>query len=171
MKGKRVGVRGLLVSRRGLRHPRLMTLFQRLCLALADLVLVVHAAFVAFVVVGLVLIWVGRFRGWAIVRNIWFRAAHLAAMGVVAAESLAGFVCPLTTWENQLRLLAGGQQRYAGSFIQHWLYPLIFFDLGERIFTIAYLAFFLAVVLSFWLIPPCWPRRIRALLPDQADSP
>jgi hypothetical protein len=35
-----------------------MTLFQRLCLALADLVLVVHAAFVAFVVLGLVLIWV-----------------------------------------------------------------------------------------------------------------
>jgi hypothetical protein len=170
MKGKRVGVRGLLVSRRWLRHPRLMTLFQRLCLVLADLVLMVHAAFVAFVVVGLMLIWVGRFRGWAFVRNVWFRAAHLAAMGVVAAESLAGFVCPLTAWENRLRLLAGGQQRYAGSFIQHWLYPLIFFDLGERVFTVAYLAFFLAVVLSFWLIPPRWPRRIRALPSDPADT-
>jgi hypothetical protein len=148
-----------------------MTLFQRLCLALADLVLVMHAAFVAFVVIGLVLIWVGRFRGWAFVRNVWFRAAHLAAMGVVAAESLAGLVCPLTTWENRLRLLAGGQQRYAGSFIQHWLYPLIFFDLGEHVFTVAYLSFFLAVVLSFWLIPPRWPRRIRALPSDQADKP
>src|SRR5271169_4269738 len=102
-----------------------MTLFQRLCLALADLVLVVHAAFIAFVVVGLVLIWVGRFRGWAFVRNIWFRVAHLAAMSVVAAESLMGFICPLTTWEDQLRLLAGGHQRYEGSFIQHWLHSLI----------------------------------------------
>jgi hypothetical protein len=156
-------VRGLLVNQRLLRHPRLMTLFQRLCLALADLVLVVHAAFVAFVVVGLVLIWVGRFRGWAFVRNIWFRAAHLAAMGVVAAESVLGFICPLTTWEDQLRLLAGGQQRYAGSFIQHWLHPLIFFDVAKGVFTAAYLAFFLAVVLSFWLIPPRWPRRIRVL--------
>ena len=136
-----------------------MTLFQRLCLALADLVLVVHAAFVAFVVVGLVLIWVGRFRGWAFVRNVWFRMAHLAAMAVVAAESLMGFVCPLTTWEDQLRLLAGGQQRYADSFVQHWLHPLIFFNVGEGVFTAAYLAFFLAVVLSFWLIPPRWTRR------------
>ena len=96
-------------------------------------------------------------------RNIWFRVAHLAAMGVVAAESLMGFICPLTTWEDQLRLLAGGQQRYAGSFIQHWLHPLIFFDVGEGVFTVAYLAFFLAVILSFWLIPPRWPRRLRAL--------
>ena len=96
-----------------------MTVFQRLCLALADLVLVIHAAFVAFVVVGLVLICVGRFRGWAFVRNVWFRVAHLAAMGVVAAESLVGFICPLTMWEDQLRLLAGARQRYAGSFIQH----------------------------------------------------
>lgn len=138
-----------------------MTLVQRLWLALADLVLVVHAAFVAFVVVGLVLIWVGRFRGWEFVRNVWYRTAHLAAIGVVAAESLTGFVCPLTTWEDRLRLLAGGQQRYAGSFIQHWLHRLIFFDLDERVFTIAYLVFLLAVALSLWLIPPSWPRRAR----------
>jgi len=136
-----------------------MTLIQRIWLALADLVLVVHAAFVAFVVVGLVLIWVGRSRGWAFVRNIWFRAAHLAAIGSVAAESLMGFVCPLTTWEDRLRFLAGGQQRYAGSFIQHWLHRLIFFDLDERVFTIAYVIFLLAVALSLWLIPPAWPHR------------
>ena len=80
-------------------------------------------------------------------------------MGVVAAESLTDLVCPLTTWEDRLRLLAGGQRRYAGSFLQHWLHPMIFFDLGERVFTVAYLAFFLAVLLSFWLIPPRWPRR------------
>jgi hypothetical protein len=147
-----------------------MTHFQRLCLALADVVLVVHVAFIAFVVVGLVLIWAGRFRGWAFVQNLWFRAAHVAAIGVVAAESLAGVVCPLTTWEDRLRLLAGGQQRYAGSFIQHWLQPLIFFDVGEGVFTAAYLAFFLAVGISFWLIPPRWPRRIRALPAKPADS-
>lgn len=136
-----------------------MTLLQRLYLALADLVLVVHAAFVAFVVVGLLLIWIGRFRGWTFVRNFWFRAAHLCAIGIVAVESLTDFVCPLTTWEDQLRLLAGGQQRYAGSFIQHWLHRLIFFDFSERVFTIAYVGFFLAVALSLWLIPPRWPRR------------
>jgi hypothetical protein len=135
-----------------------MTLLERLWLALADLALVIHAAFVAFVVVGLVLICVGRFRGWAFVRNFWFRAAHLAAIGVVAGESLGGYVCPLTTWEDQLRLLAGRRQRYAGSFIQHWLHRVIFFDLDERVFTIAYVAFFLAVALSLWVVPPRWAR-------------
>lgn len=138
-----------------------MTPLQRFYLGLADSVLVVHAAFVAFVVVGLLLIWIGQVRRWAFVRNFWFRVAHLAAIGVVAAESLSGFVCPLTTWEDQLRLLAGGEKRYAGSFIQHWLHQVIFFDLGENVFTIAYVAFFLAVALSLWWVPPRWPRRTR----------
>lgn len=140
-------------------HRRVVTLFERLFLILADLVLVVHATFVAFVVLGLALIWVGWFRKWSFVRNFWFRMAHLAAIGTVAAESLLGFVCPLTTWENRLRLMAGGEERYEGSFIQHWLHKVIFFELDEAIFTMAYLAFFIAVALSFWLTPPRWPRR------------
>ena len=138
-----------------------MPLLQRFYLALADLVLVVHASFVAFVIIGLLLICIGQVRHWAFVRNFWFRLAHLAAIGMVAAESLSGFVCPLTTWEDRLRLLAGGEQRYAGSFIQHWLHQVIFFDLSERFFTIAYVTFFLAVALSLWFVPPRWPRRNR----------
>lgn len=133
-----------------------MTLFQRLYLALANLVLVMHAAFVAFVVIGLVLIWIGWSLNWAFVRNLWFRAAHLVAIGVVAAESLLGFVCPLTTWEDWLRMQAGDPAHYTGSFIEHWVHRLMFFDLDERAFTIIYVTFFLAVVLSFWLVPPRW---------------
>jgi hypothetical protein len=139
-----------------------MTSLQRFYLVLADLVLVVHAAFVAFVIVGLLLIWIGWLRHWAFVRNCWFRVAHLVAIGVVVAESVAGFVCPLTTWEDRLRLLAGGEERYQGSFIQHWLHQVMFFDLGENVFTIIYLAFFLTVALSLWLVPPRWPRHVRS---------
>ena len=138
-----------------------MTPQQRFYHGLADLVLVVHAAFVTFVVVGLLLIWIGQVRRWGFVRNFWFRVAHLAAIGVVAAESVSGFVCPLTTWEDRLRLRAGGEQRYAGSFIQHWLHQVIFFDLSESVFTVFYLAFFLAVALSLWWVPPRWPGRTR----------
>jgi hypothetical protein len=126
-------------------------------MALADFVLIVHFAFVAFVVVGLLLIWIGCFRRWIFVRNFWFRFGHLAAIGLVAAESLAGTVCPLTTWENRLRELAGGEA-YEESFVQHWLQRVIFFDLGERAFTIIYITFFLAVALSLWLVPPVWAR-------------
>ncbi len=135
-----------------------MTLLQRFYLGLADAVLVIHAAFVAFVLVGQLLIWIGWWRRWAFVRNFWFRAAHLASIGVVAVESLAGWVCPLTTWENKLRLLAGDGQRYEGSFIEHWLHRVMFFDLGATVFMIIYLAFFLVVALSLWLVPPKWPR-------------
>ena len=138
-----------------------MTSVQRLYLVLADMVLAIHAAFVAFVVVGLALIFIGWWRRWSFVRNFWFRVAHLAASGVVAAESLAGFVCPLTTWEDRLRLLAGGELRYQESFIQHWLHRLIFFDLSANVFAIIYVAFFLAVALSLWLVPPRWPKRTQ----------
>jgi hypothetical protein len=131
-----------------------MTSFQKFCLLLADLVLVVHVAFIAFVIFGLILTWIGWVRGWGWVRNLWFRLAHLAAIGVVAAQALFGIICPLTIWEDELRLLAGGEGRYAGSFIQHWLHQLIFFEAEGYVFTIAYVTFFLAVVLSFLVIRP-----------------
>lgn len=133
-----------------------MTPFQKFCLLLADLVLVVHVAFIAFVIFGLILTWIG----W--VRNLWFRLAHLAAIGVVAAQALFGIICPLTIWEDELRLLAGGEGRYAGSFIQHWLHQLIFFEAEGYVFTIAYVTFFLAVVLSFLVIPPRRSQRPEA---------
>ncbi|MGH8640305.1 MAG: DUF2784 family protein, partial [Burkholderiales bacterium] len=46
---------------------------------LADLILIVHFLFVAFVVGGLALIWIGAAAGWEWVRNFWFRVAHLGA--------------------------------------------------------------------------------------------
>ncbi len=135
-----------------------MTPVQRFYLVLADLILILHVAFVAFVIVGLLLVWIGWWRRWDFVRRPWFRITHLAAIGVVVAESVLGFVCPLTTWEDKLRLLAGGEERYAGSFIQHWLHRLLFYDVEPRVFTVIYIVFFLAVALSFWLVPP---RRTR----------
>jgi hypothetical protein len=126
---------------------------------LADLILILHFAFVVFVVAGLLLVWVGWRCRWRFVRNFWFRLAHLLAIGVVAAESLAGMVCPLTTWENNLRLLAGRGGNYEGSFVQHWLHRLMFFDASESTFTIFYVLFFAAVGLSLWLVKPRWPTR------------
>jgi hypothetical protein len=135
-----------------------MTALQHFYLVFADIVLIVHVGFVAFVLIGLLLIWLGWWRRWNFVRNPWFRLAHLAAIGIVAAESLTGIVCPLTTWEDRLRLLAGGEERYAESFMQHWLHGILFYDLDERAFTIIYVAFFICVALSLWFVPA---RRIH----------
>ena len=126
---------------------------------LADLVLVVHFAFVLFVLLGLLAIWTGRFLRWSWVRNFWFRLAHLLAIGIVVAESVGGVVCPLTTWEDKLRRLAGGGDHYAGSFLQHWVHRAMFFDCGESTFTIIYVVFFTAVLASFWVVKPRGPRR------------
>ena len=121
---------------------------------LADAVLLTHGLFVAFVVLGLALIWLGAWRGWSWVRRPGFRALHTGAMGYVLALTLAGRVCPLTLWEDHLRALAGGPERYPGSFLQYWLDRLIYVEASESALTAAHLGFMLAVLLTLWLIPP-----------------
>jgi hypothetical protein len=119
----------------------------------ADLVVVVHFAFVAFVVFGLLLTLLGGVRRWEWVRGVRFRAIHLAAIGFVVAESLCGVICPLTVWEQRLRDLAG-QASYRGDFIATWVHDLLFFDFEPWVFTACYCAFGAVVALSWVLVPP-----------------
>jgi hypothetical protein len=83
--------------------------------ALADLVLVVHFAFVLFVVFG----------GLLVLR--WPRVALLhipaAIWGVLIEYS--GWICPLTPLENSFRR-AGGEAGYSGGFIQHYIQPVLY---------------------------------------------
>ena len=116
---------------------------------LADVVLVIHFGFVLFVVGGLALIWIGGATGWQWVRGFWFRAAHLAAIAFVAAEGLLGIWCPLTLWEARLR--GTGAEK---SFVAEWIHRLLYYDLPERVFTIAYVVFALAVAATWWWIRP-----------------
>ena len=129
---------------------------------LADLVLLVHFAFVAFVALGFLAIWVGYFCRWPFVRDLRFRVAHLLAIGLVLAESLTGFICPLTTWENRLRAHGGEAAGYSGSFVQHWVGRILFHDWSEQTFTCIYAGFFILVGLTFWVVKPQRrPRRQR----------
>jgi voltage-gated potassium channel Kch len=125
---------------------------------LADVVVVIHAAFVFFVLFGLVAIVAGLALGWGWVRNFWFRVGHLAAIAVVAAQALVGVICPLTILENALRRMAG-QETYPGAFVGYWAHRLIFFRADPWVFTLAYSLFGLAVLATFCLGPPRWPRR------------
>ena len=128
-------------------------------LLLADVILVIHFAFVAFVIVGLLAVWAGRFLRWAWVRNFWFRLAHVVAIGIVVGEAVGGVECPLTTWEAKLREQAGTTGVYEGTFLQHWVHRLMFFESSEATFTAIYLVFFALVVGSFWFVRPRWPWR------------
>src|SRR5216117_1338477 len=121
-------------------------------LLLADAILLLHFLFVALVVGGLVLIWVGYFAGWKFVRNPWFRIAHLLAMAFVVGESILGTMCPLTTSEDRLRMRAGEGTTYAGSFIQYWIHRVMFFEIPERVFTAIYIAFLALIFLSLIVV-------------------
>lgn len=82
---------------------------------LADLVLVVHLAFIAFIVTG----------GLLVRRRRWMAFVHLPCAVYGAAIELAGWICPLTPLENRLRVL-GGEAGYAGGFIEHYLVPIVY---------------------------------------------
>lgn len=122
-------------------------------LLLADLILITHALFVAFVVLGLIAILLGRYWHWRWVKNWWFRVIHILAIGFVMAESWLGLVCPLTEWENRSREAAGGSA-YSSSFIQHWLHEILFYDFAPWLFTVAYTAFGILVLIAWRLAPP-----------------
>ena len=115
----------------------------------ADAVLILHFAFVLFVVGGLAMVWIGAAAGWRWVRNGWFRAAHLAAIAFVAAEALAGVWCPLTVWEDALR-----GTRADKSFIARWIHRVLFYDLPEWVFTVSYVLFALVVAATWWIVRP-----------------
>jgi len=125
---------------------------------LADAILVLHALIVFFNLGALPAIWIGHFRGWRFARNFWFRMGHLALIAFIAAESFVGAICPLTTWEDQLRVKAGMDPRYHGSFVQHWVQWLIFYNADQRIFAIGYGVFFALVLVTLYLVKPHGPK-------------
>jgi polyferredoxin len=116
---------------------------------LADGLLVVHFAIAAFILGGLILVWIGAAFGWRWVRNPWFRYLHLAAIVFVAAEALLGMACPLTVWEDLLR---GGAR--SESFIGRWVQRLLFYPAPEWVFTAAYAAWAAATAATLALVPP-----------------
>jgi hypothetical protein len=115
----------------------------------ADALLLLHFAIAAFIVGGLILVWVGAAAGWPWVRNAWFRYAHLGAIVFVAAEAVLGYACPLTIWEDVLR---GGVR--PESFVGRWVYRLLYYRAPEWIFTTAYTAWAAATLLTLVFLPP-----------------
>jgi hypothetical protein len=82
---------------------------------LADVTVLLHVLFVAFVIGGGLLV-----ARWP--RLAWL---HLPAAAWGAWVELAGRVCPLTPLENWLRV-RGGAPVYSASFVEHYLMPLLY---------------------------------------------
>jgi hypothetical protein len=126
---------------------------------MADLILTVHFGYVIVVVLGLFVILLGGVLRWRFVRNFWFRVIHLAMILLVVYEALSGIECPLTVWEYDLRIAAGQQDDAYVAFIPRLIHKLIFYDFPPVVFTIAYCLFGIAVLASWWRIPPLLPWK------------
>lgn len=120
---------------------------------LADVVLMLHFSIVVFVVGGLVLTIVGNLRAWRWVNGLWFRLVHLSAIAVVVVQAWLGAACPLTSFEMWLRANARAAT-YSGSFIEHWLQRLLYYDAPAWVFTLGYSLFGVLVAAIWWRFPP-----------------
>lgn len=120
---------------------------------IADGIVILHFAYVCFVLFGLLAILLGWICGWQWTRNTVFRGLHLLAIAIVVGEALFGIPCPLTTWEQSLRDLAGDRS-YQGDFLANWVHEILFYEAEPWVFTLCYSVFGLIVLLTFVLYPP-----------------
>src|SRR6266702_6772831 len=86
-----------------------------LCGILADCVVLLHVAFVTFVVLGGFLVW--RWR--------WVFLVHVPCAVWGIAIEYGGWICPLTPLENAFRARAG-LEGYRGGFVEHYVIPLLY---------------------------------------------
>ena len=133
---------------------------------LADAIVVLHLAYVLFVLLGFAAIWIGAWLHWSWTRRRAFRVTHLACTLVVALEAVFGVVCPLTEWEYELRLEAGQVPRCRGevptepiSFVGRLVRSVLFYDAPPWVLTTCYVVFGLVVLATFVWLPPLWRPR------------
>ena len=102
---------------------------------LTEVTVLVHFGCLLFVVAGGLLVW----------RHAWIAVPHLFAVaGGVYVEAMPGIICPLTPVENRFAELAG-RQGYTGSFVEHYLVPIIYPDGLTRSVQCALAGFVLGV--------------------------
>jgi Protein of Unknown function (DUF2784) len=131
---------------------------------LADLVATIHTGYAAFVVFGLLVVYIGWFAGWKWVHNRWFRGLHLAMLVTVLIRTLFAEICFLTTWEARLREIAlerGAVGTAFGKLMHDLIHPehSVSADIPLWIFPPIYAAFAVLVVGTLWLVPVHWRGR------------
>jgi len=125
---------------------------------LADLIVVVHLLIVLYVLFGAALILVGWPLRWRFVRNPWFRVSHVVVIAVVAGQAAFGVLCPLTTWEYDLRVKAGVTPDER-SFIGRLAHDILFVDVPQANLNVIYIVFAALVVATLIGCPPRFGRR------------
>lgn len=138
---------------------------------LADAMVVVHVLYVAYVVVGFLAIVLGAALRAEWARNPWFRWTHLLAIAIVAVEVGMGWECPLTTWEYQLRALAGQDFGGAESFMGRMFHRILFWpDTPQIFFDTLHICMMVVVTQAFVMYPPRWFRLGGSAKPEARSN-
>ena len=140
----------------------------------ADVLVGVHLAIVAYVILGQLVIIVAAPCKWQWARNPWFRFSHLLMIGIVAYEELRGLRCPLTVWEEQLRALGGAVFSGSETFMGRMFHDLLFYENTPQIvFTVGHLAMAVLVLQALIMYPPRWFRfgKKKEVAPAASTQP
>jgi hypothetical protein len=117
-------------------------------LLLADLLVLLHLAFVAFVAAGGLLVWRWPRLAWV----------HVPCALWGAAVSFGGWICPLTPLENHLRQQAG-EAGYSGDFVARYLLPVLYPEGLTREAQVVLGTLVVAVNAAVYVV--AWPRARR----------
>jgi hypothetical protein len=116
---------------------------------LSDGVVLVHFAFIAFVIFG----------GWLAARWRWVVWLHVPGVLWAIVVEAFNWGCPLTPLENTLRKW-GGETGYEGDFVAHYVLPVLYAGVGSRGIQVA--AAVIVVVVNMTAYAWMFARRSAA---------
>ena len=118
----------------------------------ADIILYVHFLIFLMVILPVPMIVIGRIYHWKFVHKSWFRIGHVILIGLVLLFHFTMGICPLTTWEYQIRYeqLSRNSQDY---LIKQIVVSILYPDFEPWVFTMLYVSFGLIVLTLFYFVP------------------
>ncbi len=138
---------------------------------LADLIVVIHFAWILFMLWGFFLT-LGSVIGLCVFGGAsprcrrfmdrWiFRTVHLGGIAFVALLAALDQYCPLTIWEYNLRRAADPGLVYPGPFIVRWLERLVYPDVPPLAIVIPTIGVAVFTLLAYLFCPPA---KIKSLI-------
>lgn len=120
---------------------------------LADIIVVMHFAWILFMLIGFILTVIGFWKR-EIFDWLLFRILHLFGIVYVSLLAIMGKYCPLTIWENTLAAKYDPSLIYPGSFMVHYAQKLVYPELNPLIIQIPTTFIAVFTILVFIIKPP-----------------
>ncbi len=137
---------------------------------LTDLVVLIHFAWILFILWGFILAVCGSISvyvlrkakdRWITFFDRWiFRTIHLGGIVYVAILTVSGKYCPLTILENELREQYNTELTYPGSFVVHYIEKIVYPEANFLLFVIPTTIIAIFSILMFIIRPPAKIKQL-----------